>query len=587
DQHKRAVLLRGVNLGGHCKLPTSPEEQRSTGTCTDSFYDDDVTLSFVGRPLPLDEAPTHFARLRDWGMTFIRLQVPWESLEHAGPGIYDEEYIDYLVALIEMMPKYGLACFVDPHQDVWSRHTGGSGAPAWTLKVAGMDRRHLHATGAAFLDHEGKHDENKPAMVWFTNATKLACATMFTLFFAGDTFAPKLQGVGDESVQEYLQRHFVACYEHLAQRLAHLPAVAGFESMNEPTCGYVGLEDVHRYSAIGDLRYGDAPSPIQSFALGHGISQTIDVYALSWPQPTRKVGTRTIDPKGKSAWLPGHGCPWKQHGVWDVDASGQPVVLKPSYFAVHPDTGAPVEFGTDFFMPFVLRYQKAIRNVRADWLVFMGTEPTKLSPNAGAAGACPSSLVYAPHWYDFLTTYYKSFTGRLSVDQLGFMTGRNPLACLYYGINGLRRNYTQQIGLLRRDGAQALPGSAMLVGECGISFELNHRTAYSTDNYSAHSAAIDGIIRAMDANLSSFTLWTYNPLNTNDEGDGWNGEDFSIVSLNGTDLDTDLPANHPRNEAYKTLRAVRGVVRPYAAKVAGEPQSMHFEPERQVFTLTF
>ena len=74
----------------------------------------------MGRPFPLEEADEHFSRLRAWGLTLVRLLVPWESLEHSGPGIYDEEYIEYLRKLIDLMPKYGLKCVIDPHQDTVS-----------------------------------------------------------------------------------------------------------------------------------------------------------------------------------------------------------------------------------------------------------------------------------------------------------------------------------------------------------------------------------------------------------------------------------------------------------------------------------
>jgi hypothetical protein len=49
------------------------------------------------------------------------------------------------------MPKYGIKCFIDPHQDVWSRFSGGSGAPGWTFEVAGLDIRKFKATGAAHV----------------------------------------------------------------------------------------------------------------------------------------------------------------------------------------------------------------------------------------------------------------------------------------------------------------------------------------------------------------------------------------------------------------------------------------------------
>lgn len=150
DSQGRTLLLRGVNLCGSSKLPTSPYAGW-THLYDEKLFWDHRNVSFVGRPFPLDEAREHFARLRAWGLTLVRLLVPWESIEHKGPGEYDEEYIDYLRELISMMPEYGLKCFIDPHQDTWSRFSGGSGAPGWTFEVAGMDIRNFKETGAAYV----------------------------------------------------------------------------------------------------------------------------------------------------------------------------------------------------------------------------------------------------------------------------------------------------------------------------------------------------------------------------------------------------------------------------------------------------
>ena len=49
----------------------------------------------MDRPFPLAEADEHFGRLASWGLTFVRLLVTWEAVEHAGPGIYDEDYLTY------------------------------------------------------------------------------------------------------------------------------------------------------------------------------------------------------------------------------------------------------------------------------------------------------------------------------------------------------------------------------------------------------------------------------------------------------------------------------------------------------------
>jgi len=84
--------------------------------------------------------------------------------------------------------------FVDPHQDVWSRFTGGDGAPGWTLEAVGIDMRQLKENNAAIVHNtwgEGKSEKDLqafPKMIWPSNYSKYATATMFTLFFGGKTY---------------------------------------------------------------------------------------------------------------------------------------------------------------------------------------------------------------------------------------------------------------------------------------------------------------------------------------------------------------------------------------------------------------
>lgn len=140
--------------------------------------------SYINRPFPLSEAPTHWRRLKRWGLTYIRITITWEAIEHAGPGIYDFEYLDYLRQLLESMTEHGLVGYVCLHQDVWSRHCGGSGAPAWTLETAGFDISNalekLEKTGAAYTTGIKSRGKKTPGDrgLWPTGYQKLACATM-------------------------------------------------------------------------------------------------------------------------------------------------------------------------------------------------------------------------------------------------------------------------------------------------------------------------------------------------------------------------------------------------------------------------
>lgn len=91
---------------------------------------------------------------------------------------------------------------MDPHQDVWSRFSGGSGAPYWTFIAAGMDPKTFQATQAALVHNTWPSGEKFPDMIWSTNYDRMAAATMFTLFFAGRDFAPNaiIDGVNIQDV---------------------------------------------------------------------------------------------------------------------------------------------------------------------------------------------------------------------------------------------------------------------------------------------------------------------------------------------------------------------------------------------------
>lgn len=352
DAEGRRLLLRGVNLSGSSKFPVHKATHVAAG-----FYDTS-DVSFVDRPFPLAEADEHFARLRAWGLTFVRLLVPWEAVEHKGPGEYDEAYLDYLLAIVRKAKAYDIACFIDPHQDVWSRWTGGDGAPAWTLDRVGFDIRTLHASGAAF-SHQGHILETQgsvplPQMTWASNHHRLACGTMFTLFFAGRDFAPGLE-IDGQNVQDFLQEHYIAAMARVAQKLAAEDNVVGFDSLNEPNLGMVGWHDLRRGSRF--LKQGPSPTWFESFQLGEGYATSVAYY-----NPTLvPAGTHTLNEQRVRAWKDGHGCVWKRHGVWG-DASGVPVLLAEDYFKYRNAGGRRVRVcpERDYFVPFVLRFRAAI-----------------------------------------------------------------------------------------------------------------------------------------------------------------------------------------------------------------------------------
>lgn len=533
----RTMYLRGINLGGSSKVPYGP---RVPTHVRESFFEG-RTVSFVGRPFPLKTADRHFARLKKWGFHFVRLLVTWEAIEHEGPGIYDEAYLDYIEQIVEKAGAHGINVFIDPHQDVFSRFSGGDGAPMWTFEKVGLDVRTFQNTGAALVHN--LHGDPYPRMGWSTNYDKMAAATMFTLFFGGNDFAPK-RTVEGEPVQAYLQRHYVDALKQVALRLKGQPNVIGFEVMNEPSPGVIGVDDL---TETGVLKVGPTPTYFQGMVLAAGISQTVGVYELGM-LGMEEVEQRTLNADGVSSWKAGASPVWKQHGVWDLDEAGRPELLKPAYFT--QVDGEPVDFSVDYYKPFVDRFARAIHGVDPEWLIFV--EPPLSGRLPAWPGNASASYVNAGHWYDVATLLLKTYSPVWSVDQ--------RTQGLLLGKTAIREAFEAQLAHLKTETRTELGSRPTLVGEFGIPFDLNDGEAYRTGDFSDQVAALDRSFNAVEENSLSYTLWNYTADNTNERGDQWNGEDLSIFSR-------DQQANP--SDIHSGGRALDAVIRPYPYKVAG------------------
>lgn len=556
DEAGRTLILRGVNLGGSSKVPYRPD---GATYIREGFFDH-RRVSFVGRPFPIEEADEHFTRLREWGLTFLRFLITWEAVEHEGPGIYDQEYLDYVRAVVEKAGEYGISLFIDPHQDVWSRFSGGDGAPGWTFEAVGLDIKRFAATGAAIV--HAVHGDPFPRMIWPTNGNKMAAATMFTLFFGGNDFAPETK-VDGEPVQEFLQRHYIEAVKQMALRLKDLPNVVGYDTLNEPLSGYIGLPDLRSWGKI--LAIGETPTPFEGMMLGAGFTRDIGVWDRRVTGP-KLLGRKRMNPEGVSAWMDGYDCVWRQNGLWDVGPDGAPRLLRPDYFSVR--NGRPVDFNHDYLRPFANRFAREIRAVSPNALIFVETEPNMPSPCWGPNDA--PNVVYAQHWYDGYVLFLKSFNRFLAVD----VDTEKPVI----GPGRIRKSFARQVGALKKQAAERMGGVPTLVGEFGIAYDLQKKKAYRTGDFRPQVQAINRSFRAMEDNLMNCTLWNYTSDNSNLRGDQWNDEDLSIFSRD---------QQHDPSDINSGGRALAAVVRPYAAATAGEPLLMSFDIRRREFIFEF
>lgn len=557
DEYGRRLILRGANLSGSSKVPAGP----NGATYNLEGFFDHRNVSFVGRPFPLDEADEHFSRLRSWGLTFLRFLITWEAIEHSGPGIYDEAYLDYLRAVLIKARDHGIQVFIDPHQDVWSRFSGGDGAPGWTLEVVGFDPRKFAETGAAIV--HATHGDPFPRMIWPTNATKLAAATMFTLFFAGNDFAPNTTIAG-EPVQDYLQRHYIAAVTRAAERICDLDNVIGYDIINEPLRGYIGWKDLRERE--GHLQTGLSPTPYQSMLLGAGYSLEVDLLERRLTG-IKKIGTQRVNPAGSRAWLDGFDCVWRRNGVWDVGPGGNPVLLQADYFS--KINAREVEFARDYLRPFARKFARQIQAAHPGAIIFL--EGDTINDTLEWSEDDPRPAAYAPHWYDAYVIYFKSFNPWAAVDARG--AGRIVL-----GPANIRRSFRNQIAHLKNHARQKMGNIPTLIGEFGIAYDLNQRRAYASGDFSAQIRALDRSLCAMESNLVSWTIWNYTPDNSNQRGDLWNDEDFSIYSRDQRSDPDDLNSGG---------RGLPALLRPYPQKTAGEPLELSFDYRKRTMFYRF
>ncbi|KAK6906628.1 cytoplasmic protein [Kwoniella mangroviensis CBS 8886] len=597
DNHGRVLNLRGANVSGSSKVPSKPIPK----------IHEHAQVDYVNRPFPLEEADQHWRRLKSWGLTFIRITVTWEAVEHEGPGIYDERYLEYLRKLLESMEPYGLVAYIAIHQDVWSRYSGGSGAPGWTLTSAGFDLSNdgekLALSGAAFLDGIKGGRLGGERGLWPTGYQKLAAATMNTLFWGGETFAPSLKVPATTSdgktkkvnIETYLQDAFLKMFERLVDAVEDVRSVLGFELINEPHPGFIGLPSIHEWNYNTDLHLGEFPSPLQSFSMGAGRpTPDVPVYKRSFPYPTTISKYTTANPEGVPAWTKGKGgCIWETEGIWRwSDNKKQAIALQEDYFTKNRK-GDKVDFYQDFYFPFVQKWNKIIGSKQkisedGDKL----TRMVEMIPNEFCPeyeeGKRPDNMVYAPHWYDLNALFKKQF-GFMTVNVQGLSRGMFLLKALYFGANGAKANYAKQIQTIVLEARLKLGAVPVIIGECGVPMDLNNEHALKTGDWKYQRQMMDAMISALESANVGFNLWTYNPANRDDIGDDWNAENFSWYSDHNRSLA--LKKSEDTNIGEEDLdaggRLLDVIVRPYAVATAGTPLSSSYDAETALFTYRY
>jgi hypothetical protein len=405
---------------------------------------------------------------------------------------------------------------------------------------------------------------------------------MWTLFFCGDTFVPEFKIEG-RTAQDYLQSHYIGAMREVAKRVKGMPHVLGFDTLNEPSDGWIGHEMSYRHversaEHPAPVRPGPAWSVLDGLLVARGVPRTIP--QLAFDPAKMKVGVEgetQVNADRVPIWRKGVACPFEQAGAYRLTGNGHEVLREDFFQTVR---GRTIDADHDGMAPFFQRVAREVRQIDNDWLIFAELDPFKGFTGEGFPKGTPERTVNASHWYDIVTLVTKTFM---------YPTAINPFTMkTLNGAEEIEASYAAALGRIK-EASKTIPGGApTLIGEFGIPYDLDGCAAYQAWAKGDHSAApwekhviaLDLMYNAMDRHLLNATQWNYTASNRNDVacGDGWNQEDLSVFSRDQQANPGDINAGG---------RAIEGFVRPYVRRAQGAIKAMTFDRASGVFEFTF
>lgn len=377
------------------------------------------------------------------------------------------------------------------------------------------------------------------------------------MFFGGRDFAPKciIDGV---NIQDYLQSHFIEAIGKLADKIRDAgdlldECVIGWDSMNEPSAGFIGHENLNDFLSDQAMKKGTRPTPAQCLRLGMGMAQTVETWGFSAFGP-KLDGSITVNPQGTLAWMnpaaepKGRSkqwgwkrgkewrlgtCPWALHDVWDPESG---YILIPDYFKSSPSAPSRrADFVEDYWRPHWRSYFDRLRSSHPEAIPFI-QPPVFVRPPLLGEGDLRGRGCYSPHYYDGLTLITRHWNW-FNADALGVLRGKyaSPVLAVKIGEWAIRRSLQEQLGEYLKDVQMTLGDYPTIMGEIGTPMDMDQKRSYSQEyagDYSNQQKALDASLNACDGpNGLNFTIWTYCADNNHEWGDNWNLEDLSLFSV--------------------------------------------------------
>lgn len=145
--------------------------------------------------------------LQDNGFDSVRLGIIWKAVEPE-PGVYNDAYLDSILATTRELTSRGIMVLIDAHQDMYNERFEGEFAPDWAVI-----------------------DDGVPSVLKVGFPTNQVLN--IGLLRAYDNFLANREGPGGVGLQD----RYAAMWGHVAERFAAEPGMMGYDVMNEPWPG--------------------------------------------------------------------------------------------------------------------------------------------------------------------------------------------------------------------------------------------------------------------------------------------------------------------------------------------------------------
>ena len=200
--------------------------------------------------------------------------------------------------------------------------------------------------------------------------------------------------------------------EKVAVYLKEEENVLGFDTLNEPSSGYVNIRDLNK--RIFPAPLGNDLSGFEGMISGSGFTVKNKAFYSSLFHVDH---FRDFNLNGEKIWLDGKKDVWENY-VWKrEEGNNVAVLLNASYFALNENE----DFQTVFMNPFFKKMKERLAKIDKEYLLFL--EP-HIDLNDVHLHSYPFSLfnkeeeekiVWAPHFYDGFLLLTKTFWNHVAL----------------------------------------------------------------------------------------------------------------------------------------------------------------------------